>query len=148
MKRLGLALGGFWALLGGVVVLVMLYTDDTPKPLEEPGPLTCASLQKRAEKCEDGVADLAGVLVAAYLKRQGESAFSADMKGTVVVTMVYTAISEKKVAVYCKRYWSSERPQIRQAWTKLAACFKKPGCMAFTKCLDKVARSVDLSQFL
>jgi hypothetical protein len=148
MKRLGLALGGFWALLGVVVVLVAIYSDDTPKPLEKPGPLTCASLQKRAEKCEDGVSDLAGELVAAYLKRQGESDFSADMKSTVAVTMVYNAISEKKVAAYCKRYWSSKRPHIRQAWTKLNACFNNPGCKAFTKCLDKVARSVDLSQFL
>lgn len=148
MKRLGLALFGFWALLGGVVLLVALYHDDAPKPLPKPGPLTCASLQKRAEKCEDGVSDLAGELVAAYLKRQGESDFSADMKSTVAVTYVYNAISEKKVAKYCKRYWSSERPPIRKAWTKLAACFKNPGCKAFTKCLDSVARSMDLDQFL
>jgi hypothetical protein len=149
MKRLGLALAGFWILLGVVVVVVAWNTHDTPEPVKEsPGPMTCASMQKRAERCSDGVSDLAGELVAAHLERQGESTISAELKGTVVASMVYTAISEKKVATYCKRYWGSKIPAIRRAWAGLASCFKNPGCEGFIECLDGVARPLDLSDFL
>ena len=46
MKRLGLALLGFWIVLGAVVAVVALYTDAPPSPAAKaPGPMTCASLQ-------------------------------------------------------------------------------------------------------
>lgn len=148
MKRLGLALVGFWIALGAVVAVVALYTDAPSSPAAEPpGPMTCASLQKRAERCADPLADLAGELFTEHLKRQGESSFGISTKGTLAATVVYGAIADKKVAAYCKRYWDSKRPRIRQARAQLAACFAKPGCQAFTVCLGEVARRLDLTSF-
>lgn len=148
MKRLGLALVGFWVVLGVVVAVVALRTDDSPSPAEKsPGPMTCASLQERAERCADALADLAGKLYAEHLERQGESAFGISTKRTLAATVVYGAIGDKKVAAYCKRYRKSDRPRVRQARVGLAACFKKPGCVAFTDCLRKLARRLNFTSF-
>lgn len=146
MKRLGLALLAFWLVLGGVVWVVASYSEDTPKPTAKPpGPMTCASLQKRAERCAAGLSDLAGDIYTRYALAQGESEFAVNTKETVVISVVYSAIGEKKVARYCKRYWSSERPLVRQAKAGLAVCFAKPGCEPFIACVRRLAKRVDLT---
>jgi len=148
MKRLGLALVGFWIVMGVVVAVVALRTEDSPGPAEKPpGPMTCASLQKRAEVCADGLADLVGDLYAEHLQRQGESPLGISTKRTLAVTVVYGAISDKKVAAYCNRYRDSDNPRIRRAQKEVTACFAKPGCQAFVDCLRKVARRLDLTGF-
>lgn len=146
MKRLGLALLAFWILLAGVVVVVALNTEDTPKPTPKPPePMTCASLQKRAERCANGLSDLAGDLYAQYARKQGESEFVINTKVTVVVSVVFGAIGEKKIARYCKRYWDSKLPRIRQAKAGLAACFAQAGCKPFLGCLRELAQRVDFT---
>lgn len=148
IKCLALALVGFWVVLGAVVVIVALTTADEPSPSHKVwGPMTCASLQARAERCADGLSDLAGDLYAEYMKQQGESAVGDSTQRFVVVTAVHGAIGDKKVAAYCKRYWDSEHPRIRQVRAQVAACFKKPGCKDFIECLRKVARQTDLTGF-
>lgn len=148
MKRLVLMLVGFWVALGAVVAVVALQTEDGPTPAEEPpGPMTCASLQKRAERCADALADLAGEVYAHHLEGQGESELSIFAKRTLAATVAYGAIDEKKVASYCKRYWDSDLPRVRRARAQLAACFEKPGCQDFTACLRKLALQLDLASF-
>jgi len=146
MKRILLLLIGFWALLGAVATGLVLLSDDAPAPKEKPpGPMTCASLQKRAEKCADGLAELAGHLYALHARQQGESAFAIGTKRPIVATVVYGAISEKKVARYCTRYWKSEDPRFKKAKAGLGACFVKSGCDPFVDCVRRLAERVDFT---
>lgn len=146
MKRLLLALLGFWALLVGVTVLLAVYTDDAPPPKEKPpGPMTCASLQKRAEKCADGLAELGAELYAVYARAQGESEFAIGAKQPIVGTVVFGAISEKKVARYCKRLWASKDARIKKAKAGLTTCFARPGCDPFVDCVRELAKRIDFT---
>ncbi len=148
MKRLLALLLGFWLLLATVLVVVVVFSEDTPAPKEKPpGPMTCASLQKRAERCADELADFGGELYAAHLRDQGESDFAINAKVPIAATLVFGAITDKKVAHYCKLYWKSDTKRIRQARASLAKCFARPGCEAFVDCLRSRMKRFDFTSF-
>jgi hypothetical protein len=149
VKRLLLALVGFWVVLGAVLVLLVALSDapegTAPKP---PGPLTCASLQRRAEQCADDLSALAADLVIRHTGTPGGASFGSEAKRAVVATLVQTAIAEKKVAAYCRRYWNSPRPLVRRARAALQTCFGRPGCKPFSACLRDLAARLDLGALL
>ena len=149
MKRILLGLLTFWVLLAGALVLVVVLTEEqaplTPPP---PGPMTCDSLQRRAQECADDLSDLAGDFLASDAKRRGLPALAIEARRTAAITVVHAAIGDRQVASYCQRYHRSRHPQVRRIFAGLRDCFRRPGCPAFTACLRDFVHRLDLGALL
>ncbi len=106
--------------------------------------MTCDSLQRRAQRCADGLADLAADLVARHMEGKGEPPLSVSAARTLAATMAYSAISEGQVAARCKRLWSSTHERVKRLRRGLEACFARTGCQAFVECVRRAADGLDL----